>query len=535
MTNTIFSLVKKHIHKSLSTIVPTKSQFKKRVERYPLNPFPAFKKLNHLQLQFFFLGFYLWVLDSASFFCVSLTTKSLSEYYGESIVDVNQGIMYSLFLRVVGTIIFGTINDAFSRKYTYILICTLLCAIQVSTPFCKNWNTFLMTRCLFGMILGSSFNVGFVTANENLIIHDEEDENDNVDENGNKKEKTRLNTSLFQSLFQNAYPLGYLIAQGAATRWASNKVSEWKNLFYFTAALCPVAMVWRLLLPESPKFVENKKLKAENKHRDLETGSIVDGAIGTDSFFIGLFKTTGKYWDKLFYQCCIMIAFCYTSHGSQDLFVTLLTSLGYSKERRSNINIIANVGAIAGGTIGGYVSNYLSIRFTILVGIIIGCGVIYPWGYVDTYKDLSSFWLQFAVQFGFANTPRYLHSLNSYGDMPQYATIFIGTAYQVGTLASAPASTIQSKIAAKNNDNYSGTMSIFLAIIFVILFIITLFGIDNDPILNEDDAEYQAQFGAKQSTLDSDSLEEKKLYDVEAVESISSNSMSLSKSNNLTT
>lgn len=535
MTNTIFSSVKKHIHKSLSTIVPTKSQFKKRVERYPLNPFPAFKKLNHLQLQFFFLGFYLWVLDSASFFCVSLTTKSLSEYYGESIVDVNQGIMYSLFLRVVGTIIFGTINDAFSRKYTYILICTLLCAIQVSTPFCKNWNTFLMTRCLFGMILGSSFNVGFVTANENLIIHDEENENDNVDENGNKKEKTRLNTSLFQSLFQNAYPLGYLIAQGAATRWASNKVSEWKNLFYFTAALCPVAMVWRLLLPESPKFVENKKLKAENKHRDLETGSIVDGAIGTDSFFIGLFKTIGKYWDKLFYQCCIMIAFCYTSHGSQDLFVTLLTSLGYSKERRSNINIIANVGAIAGGTIGGYVSNYLSIRFTILVGIIIGCGVIYPWGYVDTYKDLSSFWLQFAVQFGFANTPRYLHSLNSYGDMPQYATIFIGTAYQVGTLASAPASTIQSKIAAKNNDNYSGTMSIFLAIIFVILFIITLFGIDNDPILNEDDAEYQAQFGAKQSTLDSDSLVEKKLYDVEAVESISSNSMSLSKNNNLTT
>ncbi|KAL6930277.1 hypothetical protein ACO0R3_003384 [Hanseniaspora guilliermondii] len=527
MTENIFTAINKHVHKSLTTIVPTKRQFKKRIERYPLNPFPIFKKLNHLQLQFFFLGFYLWILDSASFFCVSLTTKSLSEYYHESIVDVNQGIMYSLFLRVVGSIIFGTINDAFSRKYTYILICTLLCAIQVSTPFCKNWHTFLLTRCLFGMILGSSFNVGFVTANENLVIDEEHDPLDD------KKERVKLNTSLFQSLFQNAYPLGYLIAQGAATRWASDNVSDWKNLFYFTAALCPVAIIWRFLLPESPKFVENKNLKLDNKHRDLETGSIVSGALGSDSFFKGLFKTIGKYWDKLFYQCCIMIAFCYTSHGSQDLFVTLLTSLGYSKEKKSNINIIANVGAIAGGTIGGYVSNYLSIRFTILIGIVIGCGVIYPWGYVDTYKDLSSFWLQFAVQFGFANTPRYLHLLNSYGDMPQYATIFIGTAYQVGTLASAPASTIQSKIAAKNNDNYSATMSIFLAIVFVILFIITMFGIDNDPILNEDDSEYQAKFNITNESLEKNSDEEKSPGEVEAIETISSNSIGIQKALNI--
>lgn len=69
-------------------------------------------------------------------------------------------------------------------------------------------------------------------------------------------------------------------------------------------------------------------------------------------------------------------------------------------------------------------------------------------------------------------------------------------------MASAPASTIQSKIAAKNNDNYSATMSIFLAIVFVILFIITMFGIDNDPILNEDDAEYQVEFNTTNSSIE---------------------------------
>jgi len=48
------------------------------------------------------------------------------------------------------------------------------------------------------MILGSSFNVGFVTANENLIIHDEEDENDNVNENGNTKALRQNCKDLFQ-------------------------------------------------------------------------------------------------------------------------------------------------------------------------------------------------------------------------------------------------------------------------------------------------------------------------------------------------
>lgn len=504
---TLATKIRDHVHTSITTIIPTKKQFRRRLEVYPLNPFPIFKELNALQLQFFFLGFYLWILDSASFFCLSLTTTSLGKYYGKSILDVNQGIMYSLFLRVAGSIIFGIFNDAISRKYTYVLICTLLCAIQIASPFCKTWNTFLMTRCLFGMILGSSFNVGFVTANENLVVKE-------------VPGKPKLNTSVFQSLFQNAYPLGYLIAQGATTRWASDKVAEWKNLFYFTAALCPIAIVWRLVLPESPVFVEKKKLKLQAIENDLEKDQNEAKVTKWDStkiFFSGLKTTAAANWDKLLYQCCMMVAFCYTSHGSQDLFVTLLTSLGYSKEKKSNINIIANVGAVAGGTLGGYFSNYLSLRFTILIGIVIGCGVIYPWGYVATYKDCSAFWLQFAVQFGFGNSPRYLHQLNSYGNMPEFASIFIGTAYQIGTLVSAPASTIQSRIAAKNG-NYSATMSIFLAIVFVILFIVILFGIDNDPILNEDKKDSKNISSATNPYETSDE-------DMECVETVSSNSL----------
>ncbi|KAL6929323.1 hypothetical protein ACO0SA_000714 [Hanseniaspora valbyensis] len=510
--------IKNHVHRSLSTVIPTKKQFHRRLEVYPLNPFPIFKKLNSLQLQLFFLGFYLWILDSASFFCVSLTTTSLSEYYDKSIVDVNQGIMYSLFLRVAGSILFGIFNDAFSRKYTYILICTLLCAIQVASPFCKTWNIFLMTRCLFGMILGSSFNVGFVTANENLVVKEEPG-------------KPKLNTSVFQSLFQNAYPLGYLIAQGATTRWASNHISEWKNLFYFTAALCPVAIIWRLVLPESPVFVESKKIKLERIQNDLERDQNEKQLTkwgSTKIFFGELSKTVATYWDILLYQCCMMVAFCYTSHGSQDLFVTLLTSLGYSKAKKSTINIIANVGAIAGGTVGGYVSNYLSIRFTILIGIVIGCSVIYPWGYVSSYKDCSAFWLQFAVQFGFANAPRYLHQLNSFGKMPEFASIFIGTAYQIGTLVSAPASTIQSSLASKNG-SYSATMSVFLAIVFVILFVVILFGIDNDPILNEDREGYENGMSIKEMEAYESSDENS---DIILVDTISSNSLNKNMTRN---
>ena len=57
----------------------------------------------------------------------------------------------------------------------------------------------------------SSFNVRFVTANKNLKVHDV-DEDEVVDENKQKKKKIKLNTSIFQSTFQNAYPIGFLVA-----------------------------------------------------------------------------------------------------------------------------------------------------------------------------------------------------------------------------------------------------------------------------------------------------------------------------------
>lgn len=453
----ISSKIKNHVKTSLTTIIPTKETINKGLARYPINPFPALSKLSLLQWQLFFLGLWMWILDSASFFSVSLTTSYLAEKFDKSIVEINDGIMYSLFTRVAGAVIFGIYNDMFSRKWTYVVICSLLCAIQLGTSFVQTFDQFLACRCVFGLILGASFSVGNITAVENI----------NASKNKNSKNDI---AGLLSGVFQAGYPMGYLIAQGATRGLVESHPSQsWRILFWFTSALCVPFIIWRSILPESPVFSENQKLLLNQNN----TGS------KTKKFFLDFQKAFQNYWDKILYQCVLMGAFCYTSHGSQDLFPTLLKSYGFSASKKSTINCVANVGCIIGGIIGAHAANYLGIRFIILCGIVIGCGVIYPWGYVEQYKICSAFWLQFAVQFGFANVPKYLHELSSYGEMKAFATIIIGFSYQIGTLVSAPASTIQSKIAAENNNNYSATMSVFLAIVFVILFVIVLFGIEN--------------------------------------------------------
>lgn len=88
------------------------------------------------------------------------------------------------------------------------------------------------------------------------------------------------------------------------------------------------------------------------------------------------------------------------SHGSQDLYPTLLTNqYEFSKDKVTVTQVVANLGAMAGGTTGGYLSQIVGRRFMLLVFCIIGGALLYPYTFVtNTGVMAAAFFEQFCVQ-----------------------------------------------------------------------------------------------------------------------------------------
>ncbi|ONH65516.1 Carboxylic acid transporter protein [Cyberlindnera fabianii] len=95
-----------------------------------------------------------------------------------------------------------------------------------------------------------------------------------------------------------------------------------------------------------------------------------------------------------------MSGFNFMSHGSQDLYPTLLTKqLEYGSDRSTVTNSVANLGAIAGGMTIGHFSGFIGRRLSVMICCICGGALIYPWAYLrNSGINAGVFFLQFMVQ-----------------------------------------------------------------------------------------------------------------------------------------
>lgn len=141
---------------------------------------------------------------------------------------------------------------------------------------------------------------------------------------------------------------------------------------------------------------------------------------------------------------------------------------------------------MAGGTLCGWASGMFGRRFSIIAISIVGGALLYPYTYVTNKSVMAAaFFEQFCVQGAWGVIPIHLMELSP-GSIRTFA---VGTAYQLGNLASSASSTIESTIGERfplpptktvaERYDYGKVICIFMGCVFGYVILITFFGPEN--------------------------------------------------------
>ncbi|KAJ9214842.1 hypothetical protein DTO166G4_3434 [Paecilomyces variotii] len=418
------------------------------------NPIKALKLLNKQQWLFFGVAFLGWTWDSFDFFTVSLTVTQLSEYFGKSTSDITWGITLVLMLRSVGAVIFGVASDRYGRKWPFIVNNLLFIVLELGTSFCQTYKQFLACRALFGIAMGGLYGNAAATALEDCPYEAR---------------------GVVSGMLQQGYAFGYLLAAAFSRALVDTTPHGWRPYYWFAA--CPPALfiIFRLCLPETKAFQERQKARAEMR----------GGVAGT---FLSEGKVALKrHWLILIYLVLLMAGFNFMSHGSQDLYPTLLKAqFKFSADAVTVTQVVANLGAMTGGTVCGWASGIFGRRFSIIFVSIVGGALLYPYTFVTSKRVMAAaFFEQFCVQGAWGIIPIHLMELSP-GAIRTFA---VGTAYQLGNLVSSASSTIESTIGERfplppANDgekryDYGTVICIFMGCVYGFVILVTLFGPEN--------------------------------------------------------
>lgn len=95
-----------------------------------------------------------------------------------------------------------------------------------------------------------------------------------------------------------------------------------------------------------------------------------------------------------------MAGFNFMSHGSQDLYPTMLQNqFSFSPNDVTITQVVANLGAMSGGTVIGYASQIFGRRFSIIFISIVGGALLYPYTFVNSTRIIApAYFEQFCVQ-----------------------------------------------------------------------------------------------------------------------------------------
>ena len=432
-----------------------------------VNPLPGLREMTLSDWNFYFLGYFSWVLDSLDFFAVSVSAPEIAATLNVNVTQITWGMTLVLMLRSVGAVIFGLAADKFGRKWTYITIVTCFIFVEIGTGFVKTLEQFLGVRAVFGILMGAMAPISMVTSLEN--------------------QPTRAR-SILSGFYLPGYSFGYILAMVFYRAFINTyKPGEgWRSLFWFSAGLSVILIVWRLIVPESPDFIamqeKKKRFRAKHGNRWIDPS---------------LIKTLKTEWLLLIYLVLLYAGWNFTTHGSQDLYVTMLTKqFEVDSNMRTVIVVVSNLGAMLGGTVMGSVSELLGRRLTVII-CALWCGAfIYPsffhadtrwWAYVFLSAGVMGSWGISSVYM--------LEVVNK-----AHRTLISGLSYQLGNLASSASSTIEARLGerfpieggAPGMYDYGKVMCIFCGCVFAYMIICIFLGPEkfHNNINARDEEEY---------------------------------------------
>ncbi|GMM38324.1 hypothetical protein DASC09_056630 [Saccharomycopsis crataegensis] len=475
------SVIKHYAITRFTNLIPRKEHLV--FDSYFWNPFKPLTQLNARQWNLFFAGFWCWTWDAFDYFSVSLNVSALAEQFDVKTADVTWGITLVLMLRSVGAAFFGILSDRYGRRIPLAASMICLTILQIGLGFVNTYQQFLGVRAMFGIFMGGIFGPAYAIALENApdTAH-----------------------GILSGIFQEGYAFGYLLVVCFQRAITDNSSHSWRALFWFSAGPSVLFAIWVLLVGESDSYLRHVQLMNTSSNENASKRFINQGKMA--------FK---RYWVVCIYLVLLMTGFNFSSHGSQDLYPTLLTKqLGYGVDRSTVTNSVANLGAIAGGLLFGHLSNYIGRRMAIIICCIGGGAMIYPWAFVrNSGINAGVFFLQFFVQGAWGVAPIVLAELSP----PEFRSFVGGLAYQLGNLVSSASSTIEATIGERfpiyDADgqkkegvyNYSKVMAIFMGCVFGYLLLITFVGPENIHA----DLSYKDEENDNEKNDDSNSLDVK--------------------------
>jgi SHS family lactate transporter-like MFS transporter len=284
-------------------------------------------------------------------------------------------------------------------------------------------------------------------------------------------EETR---GLMSGILQQGYAFGYLLATAFARGLVNTTSHGWRPLYWFGACPPVLIIIFRLMLPETDVYKQRESVR-----RTAQTG----GDSVSKTFLLEGKVALKRHWALLVYLVLLMAGFNFMSHGSQDLYPTMLTNqFNFNANQVTVTQVVANLGAMTGGTIVGFYSQVFGRRFSIIVMCIIGGALLYPYTFVTTEAVIAAaFFEQFCVQGAWGVIPIHLMELSP----GAFRTFVVGTSYQLGNLVSSASSTIESTIGERfplppkgqtKRYNYGIVICIFMGCVYAYVILLTFIG-----------------------------------------------------------
>jgi len=275
---------------------------------------------------------------------------------------------------------------------------------------------------------------------------------------------------IISGMLQQGYAFGYLMATAFSRGLVNTTSHGWRPLFWFGACPPVLIIIFRLCLPETDAFEE--RVLVRNERGNIGRTFIAEGKVALK-----------RHWLLLIYLVLLMAGFNFMSHGSQDLYPTMLTNqYNFSANAVTVTQVVANLGAMTGGTIVGYSSQIFGRRFSIIFISIIGAALLYPYTFTSSHAVIAAaFFEQFCVQGAWGVIPIHLMELSP----GSFRTFVVGTSYQLGNLVSSASSTIETTIGAQfplppkgktHRYKYGLVMCIFMGCVYGYVILLTFVG-----------------------------------------------------------
>jgi len=383
-------------------------------------------------------GFLGWTLDAFDFFILTLVLEDLAHAFfpGTPLEAARPrialAITLTLAMRPVGAVVFGLMADRFGRRLPLMLNVLFYAVVSVLCGVAQTYWQFIALRMLFGIGMGGEWGVGASLALEHA--------------------SPRIR-GLLSGLLQEGYAIGNLLAALAFRTvypWAAAHYpgNAWRVMFFLGGLPALLSLFIRMKVQESDAWHEHRTDWAEYRRV--------------------LFGNARRF----FYLVLLMTMMNFMSHGTQDMYPTLLRTFGYNKAQIADITILSMIGAVLGGLAFGYYSDRSGRRRAMITAAACGLIMLPMWlaGFSPLMMIAGVFMMQFFVQGAWGVIPAHINELS-----PRAAGgFFPGFAYQLGVMCAASIPYLESWLG--ETFTYKQAMGGLMVVVFLGVITVTGFG-----------------------------------------------------------